>query len=85
MVKKNLSVNTSFDAFVYSENAVFSSLVTVLTLKWRERRTRYNFSLLNQVSTVVFTLRDGLFDAYYFKCNDFLVEIYLSRVSLMNL
>ena len=37
------------------------------------------------MSTVVFTLRDGLFYAYYFKCNKFWVEIYLSRVSLGNL
>ena len=44
-----------------------------------------NFFLLDQVSTVVFTLRDGLFDSDYFKCNHFLVEIYLSRVFLMNL
>ena len=40
---------------------------------------------MNQVSTDVFTLRAGLFDAYYFKCNSFVVEIYLSRVSLVNL
>ena len=86
MVRENLFVDTSFDAFIFSENAIFSSLVTVLTLKWRERRTTEdNFSLLNQVSTVVFTFRDGLFDACYFKCDYFLVEIYLSRVSLMNL
>ena len=39
MVRENVSVNTSFDAFIYSENAIFSSLVTVLTLKWREGRT----------------------------------------------
>ena len=26
--------------FIYSENTIFSSLVTVLTLKWRERRAR---------------------------------------------
>ena len=43
MVRENLFVDTSFDAFIYSENAIFSSLVTVLTLKWRERRTRYFF------------------------------------------
>ena len=36
MVRENLSVNTSFHAFIYSENTIFSSLVTVLTLKWRE-------------------------------------------------
>ena len=86
MVRENLFVDTSFDAFIYSENAIFSSLVTVLTLKWRERgTTEDNFSLLNQVSTDVFTFRDGLFDPYYFKCDYFLVEIYLSCVSLMNL
>ena len=34
-----------------------------------EREEKDNFSLLNQVSTVVFTLRDGLFDGFYFKCN----------------
>ena len=34
---------------------------------------------------VLFTLRGGLFDAYYFKCNEFVVEIYLSLVSLVNL
>ena len=86
MVRENLFVDTSFDAFIYSENAIFSSLVTVLTLKWRERgTTEDNFSLLNQVSTDVFTFRDGLFDSYYFKCDYFLVEIYLSCVSLMNL
>ena len=50
-----------------------------------EREEQDNFPLLNQVSTVVFTLRDGLFDAYYFKCDYFLLKIYLSRVSLMNL
>ena len=32
MVRENVSVNTSFDAFIYGENAIFSSLVTVLTL-----------------------------------------------------
>ena len=37
------------------------------------------------MSPVVFTLRDGLCDSDYFKCNYFLVEIYLNRVSLMNL
>ena len=85
-MRENLSVDTSFDAFIYSANAIFSSLVTVLTLKWREiKEEQDNFSLLNQVRTVVFTLQDGLFDAYYFKCNDFLVEIYLSGVSLINL
>ena len=50
-----------------------------------EREEQDNFPLLNQVSTVVFTLRDGLFDGFYFKCNYVLVEIYLRRVSLMNL
>ena len=40
VVRENLSVDSSFDAFIYCENAIFSSLVTVLTLKWRERRTR---------------------------------------------
>ena len=33
MVRETVSVNTSFDAFIYSENAIFSSLVTELTLK----------------------------------------------------
>ena len=75
---------TSFDAFIYSENAIFSSLVTQYSLSSGEKEEQDNFSLLDQVSTVVFTLRDGLFDAYYFKCNYFLVEIYLSLVSLMN-
>ena len=28
MVRENLSVDTSFEAFIYSENAVFSSLAT---------------------------------------------------------
>ena len=38
------------------------------------------------MSTVVFSWRDGLLDAYYFKCNQFLIEIYLiySRVFLVN-
>ena len=36
------------------------------------------------MSTVVFTLRDGLFEVYYFTCNQHLVEIYLSRVSFVN-
>ena len=64
MVRENLSVNTSFDAFIYSENAIFSSLVSVLTLKWRERGKTI-FSLLNEKSTVVFILRDGLFDTFF--------------------
>ena len=56
MTRENLSLDTSFDALIYSENAIFSSLVTVLTLKWHgETEEQYNFSLLNQVSTVVFT------------------------------
>ena len=38
--------------------------------------------LLNQVSTLVFTSQDDLFEAYYFKCNQYFVEIYLSRVSV---
>ena len=60
-MRENLSVDTSFDAFIYSANAIFSSLVTVLTLKWREiKEEQDNFSLLNQVRTVVFTLQDGL-------------------------
>ena len=56
MVRENLSVFTSVDAVINSENAIFSFLVTVLTLKWKEKITD-NFPLLNQVSTVVFTLR----------------------------
>ena len=43
-----------------------------------------NFSLLNQVRTVVSTLQDRLFEAYYFKRSQCLVEIYLSRVSLFS-
>ena len=38
-MKENFSVDTSFDAFIYSEKAIFSSLVIVLTLTWRERGT----------------------------------------------
>ena len=68
MVRENVSLDTSSEAFIYSENTVFSSLVTELTLKWREREEEQdNFFLLNQVRTIVFTLRDGLFEAYYFK------------------
>ena len=33
-----------------------------------------NFSLLNQVRTVVSTLQDRLFEAYYFKRSQCLVE-----------
>ena len=40
MARENLSVGTSFDAFIYSERAILSYLVTALILKWRERRTR---------------------------------------------
>ena len=83
MVRENLSVDTSFDSFIYSENAIFSSLVTVLRNGEKEKQD--NFSLLNQVSAVVSTFQDGLFDAYYFECNYFFVEIYLNCVSLMNL
>ena len=56
MVRENLSLDTSFEAFIYSENTVFSSLVTELTLKWREREEQQdNLVLLNQVRTIVFT------------------------------
>ena len=68
MVRENLSLDTSFDAFIYSENATFSSLVTVI-IEMERNEEQDDFSLLNQVSTVLFTSRDGLFDAYYFKCN----------------
>ena len=40
MVKEKLSVATTFDAFINSENAIFSFLVTLLTLKWREKIAR---------------------------------------------
>ena len=33
MVREKLPLDTSFDAFIYSENAISSSLVTVLTLE----------------------------------------------------
>ena len=52
------------NGFIYSKNAIFSSLVTVLTLKW-ENEEQEKFSLLNEVSTVVFTLQDGLFDTLF--------------------
>ena len=66
MVRENLSVDTFFDAFIYSENAVLGSLVTVHTLKLNgEKEEQDNFSFLDQVSTVVFTLRDGLFDSLF--------------------
>ena len=56
MVRENVSLDTSSQAFIYSENTVFSSLVTELTLKWREREEEQgNFFLLNQVRTIVFT------------------------------
>jgi len=87
MVRENLSVVTSFNAFSNSENAIFSFLVTVdpqYSLRNGEKRMTDNFSLLNQVRTVVSTLQDGFFEAYYFKHDQCLVEIYLSRVSLFN-
>ena len=31
MVRENLGVDTSFDPFIYSENAIFNFLVTVST------------------------------------------------------
>ena len=82
--RENLSVDTSFDAFIYNEHVIFSSLVST-HFEMERKNEQDNFFLVDQVSTVVFTLRDGLFDSDYFKCNYFLVEIYLSRVSLMNL
>ena len=40
MVRENLGVDTSFDPFIYSENAILNFLVTVSTyLKWRENVT----------------------------------------------
>ena len=41
-MRENFSVDTSFDAFIYSEKAIFSSLVLVLTLKWAEVERKRN-------------------------------------------
>ena len=48
MVRENVSVNTSFDAFIHSENAIFSSLVTVLTLN------PGGFDMERMKSTIIF-------------------------------
>ena len=48
MVRENLSVDASFDAFIYSENAIFSSLVTVLTLN------PGGFDMERMKSTIIF-------------------------------
>ena len=75
MVRENLAIVTSFDAFINRENAIFSFLVTAFTLKWREKITRLFFLTTDKW--------DGLFAAYYFKWNPCLVEMYLGRVLLV--